>query len=623
VIRGMPRRVMSVARQPMLVARARARIERLSGPQRLVVFSIALGLIGAALWLLPLRDVQRPPFMSSIPWWVELATCYATSLLFVQVRVHREVSTLSLTEIPVAMGLFLIDPHQLLACYVAGVLLASWTRRRRVRWVKDFANAMLDVLYIGVAVLVFHAVGPDVQNAIAPRSIVAFGVAIIVAGWFVYPIALNVGTTIAQGKLRIGDVTRAYLFQVIATTTNACLGIVALMILTTSPWLAFVLVPPGVLVLAGQIAAGESQRRADRNEFLYRTTEILHSTRQMGERAGELLNGITEMFGVARAELVVIPEVRGPAVRFISIGDDEHAVVSTSELTFAEQEVLNELRSNAILTGPLANDESLGFALAERNARAGTVVVLRGREGPQGMLLLLDPTRGADKLGATEQSLLTTVAGLISVALENGQLAEAILAMSVEKEELERRAFYDPLTQIANRSLFIDTMTASLAQLATTRRPIAVMFIDLDGFKEINDNFGHSVGDQVLSAVAARLRVQVRKLDLAARLGGDEFGMLLDGMRHKSDASVVAERIIETLRRPIALGDALVTIGASVGVAVVDDPAEAPDPEELMRRADMAMYLAKRQGKNRFVVFDESARTPVIATAPELVRQAG
>jgi diguanylate cyclase (GGDEF)-like protein len=623
VIRGMPRRVMSVARQPMLVARARARIERLSGPQRLVVFSIALGLIGAALWLLPLRDVQRPPFMSSIPWWVELATCYATSLLFVQVRVHREVSTLSLTEIPVAMGLFLIDPHQLLACYVAGVLLASWTRRRRVRWVKDFANAMLDVLYIGVAVLVFHAVGPDVQNAIAPRSIVAFGVAIIVAGWFVYPIALNVGTTIAQGKLRIGDVTRAYLFQVIATTTNACLGIVALMILITSPWLAFVLVPPGVLVLAGQIAAGESQRRADRNEFLYRTTEILHSTRQMGERAGELLNGITEMFGVARAELVVIPEVRGPAVRFISIGDDEHAVVSTSELTFAEQEVLNELRSNAILTGPLANDESLGFALAERNARAGTVVVLRGREGPQGMLLLLDPTRGADKLGATEQSLLTTVAGLISVALENGQLAEAILAMSVEKEELERRAFYDPLTQIANRSLFIDTMTASLAQLATTRRPIAVMFIDLDGFKEINDNFGHSVGDQVLSAVAARLRVQVRKLDLAARLGGDEFGMLLDGMRHKSDASVVAERIIETLRRPIALGDALVTIGASVGVAVVDDPAEAPDPEELMRRADMAMYLAKRQGKNRFVVFDESARTPVIATAPELVRQAG
>jgi diguanylate cyclase (GGDEF)-like protein len=126
----------------------------------------------------------------------------------------------------------------------------------------------------------------------------------------------------------------------------------------------------------------------------------------------------------------------------------------------------------------------------------------------------------------------------------------------------------------------------------------------------------------VLSEVAARLRVQVRKLDLAARIGGDEFGMLLDGMRHYSDAAVVADRIIETLRRPIQLGDAVISIGASVGVAVVDDDAEVPEPEELMRRADMAMYLAKRQGKNRFVVFDETARTPVIARTPEPARQA-
>jgi diguanylate cyclase (GGDEF)-like protein len=606
---------MSVARPPVLVARARAGIGRLSGPQRLVVFSTCLGLIGVALWLLPLRDVQRVTEMGAIPWWIELAACYVTSLLFVQVRVHREVSTLSLTEIPVAMGLFLVDPHQLLACYVVGVLLASWTRQRRIRWVKDFANAMLDVVYIGMAVLVFNAVGPVAANPLAVRSIVAFGAAMIVSGWFVYPIALNAGSVIAQGRLNAGEVARAYLFQVVATTTNASLGVVALLILTTHPWLAFALVPPVVLVLAGQTAAGESQRRADRNEFLYRTTEILHSTRQVGERAGELLNGITTMFGVERAELVVIPEVRGPAVRFNSTGDDEHAQATTSDLTFAEQEVLNELRSTAILSGTVTRDQSLGLALAERSASAGTVVVLRGLEGPQGMLLLLNPMRGNGRLGAHEQSLLSTVAGLISVALENGQLAEAIKAMSVEKADLARRAFYDPLTQIANRSLFIDTIRTSLAQLPTTQRPIAVMFIDLDGFKEINDNFGHAVGDRVLSEVAARLRVQVRKLDMAARIGGDEFGMLLDGMRHFSDAAVVAERIIETLRRPIPLGDAVISIGASVGVAVVEDAADAPEPEELLRRADMAMYLAKRQGKDRFVVFDETARSPVIARA--------
>ena len=612
---------MTVVRPPLLVARARARIGRLNGPQRLVAFSTALGLVGLVLWLVPLRDVQRVTVMGAIPWWFELATIYVTSLLFVQVRVHREVSTLSLTEIPVAMGLFLIDPHQLLGCYVAGVLLASWTRQRRIRWVKDFANATLDVVYIGVAVLVFNAVGPVAGDPLAVRSMVAFVAAMIVSGWFVYPIALNAGITIAQGRFNLGEVARAYLFQVIATTTNASLGIVAFVILTTRPVLAIAVIPPVALVLAGQIAAGESQRRADRNEFLYRTTEILHSARQVGERAGELLNGITTMFGVERAELVVIPEVRGPAVRFSSTGDDVSAQATTSELTFAEQEVLNELRTTPILSGSVTTDETLGLALAERSASAGTVVVLRELEGPQGMLLLLNPTRGS-KLGAHEQSLLSTVAGLISVALENGQLAEAIKAMSVEKADLARRAFYDPLTQIANRSLFIETVAASLSQLASSQRPIAVMFIDLDGFKEINDTFGHAVGDRVLSEVAARLRVQVRKLDLAARIGGDEFGMLLDGMRHFSDAAVVADRIIETLRRPIPLGDAVISVGASVGVAVVEDSVDAPEPEELMRRADMAMYLAKRQGKNRFVIFDETARTPVIARTPEPPLQA-
>src|ERR1700720_303913 len=212
---------MTVAHPPVLMARARAQVDRLNGPQRLVVFSVCIGLVGAALWLLPLRDVQRVTIIGAIPWWAELATCYVTSLLFVQAHVHREVSTRSLTDIPVAMGLFLIDPHQLLGCYVVGVLLASWTRQRRIRWIKDFANAMLDVVYIGVAVLVFNAVGPIPGDPLAVHSIVAFAAAMIVAGWLVYPIALNVGTTIAQGRLNLGEVARAYLFQVIATTTNA------------------------------------------------------------------------------------------------------------------------------------------------------------------------------------------------------------------------------------------------------------------------------------------------------------------------------------------------------------------------------------------------------------------
>jgi uncharacterized membrane protein YhdT len=256
---------MTVAHTPVFMTQARTRVRRLNGPQRLAIFSLFLGLIGAAIWLLPLQGVQRTTTLHAIPWWIELAMCYATSLLWVQVRVHREVSTLSLTEIPVVVGLFLVDPHQLLGCYVVGVLLASWTRRRRIRWVKDFANATLDVLYIAVAVLVFRTVGPAASDPLASRSLLAVAVAMIVAGGFVYPIALNVGVTLMQGRIRLGEILRAYLFQVVATTTNASLGIVALLVFTQRPLIAIALVPPVILVLAGQLAAGESQRRADRN----------------------------------------------------------------------------------------------------------------------------------------------------------------------------------------------------------------------------------------------------------------------------------------------------------------------------------------------------------------------
>jgi GGDEF domain-containing protein len=98
--------------------------------------------------------------------------------------------------------------------------------------------------------------------------------------------------------------------------------------------------------------------------------------------------------------------------------------------------------------------------------------------------------------------------------------------------------------------------------------------------------------DKVLHAVATRLRGQIRKFDMVARLGGDEFGLLLDGMRHRSDAQMVAQRVVEVLRRPIPLGDMAVSVGGSVGVAVVDDPMDVPATEELLRRADMAGQTA-------------------------------
>ena len=587
----------------------------LTGPQRLVIFATLLGLAGGAVWLGPLRGVGPVNAALSLPWWGELIACYAASVFFIEVRMQRVRSTLSLTEIPVVMGLLLVDPRVLLGCYVVGVVLGSWTRRG-VQPARDYSNAMLDILYMAVTVLVFTAVGPDHRDVLAPRSLIAVGAAMATAGWIVGPVALNVGIYLYQGRTRRSDVLREFASQVVATTVNSCLGVVALLFVVSRPWLAFVLLPPVLLVLAVQLTGTESQRHAERMEFLYRTSDLLHSTMRVNDRAGELLASMSRMFGAGRVELIVMPEERGAAVRFTSSGADDGHDAIQSDLTYAEQEALNLLRTRRLMRITQRESEApFALLLAERGVQSGVVVALRGRERPQGMLFLADVAQGANRLSTQEENLLLTVSGQISVALEAGQLAGAIRTMAAANDELQRRAFYDPLTQIANRALFIETVATALSRFPSARRPVATLFIDLDGFKEVNDTYGHTIGDKVLNTVASRLRGQIRKFDLAARIGGDEFGLLLDSMRHPSDAEIVARRVVEALREPIPVGDTTIIVGGSIGVSVVDDTEDVPEPEEMLRRADMAMYLAKRQGKGRYVVFDSRARAPLITAS--------
>ena len=155
----------------------------------------------------------------------------------------------------------------------------------------------------------------------------------------------------------------------------------------------------------------------------------------------------------------------------------------------------------------------------------------------------------------------------------------------------EHQARHDVLTGLANRTLLHERMQQALLQAKRTGEAVAVMLIDLDRFKEVNDRYGHQVGDDVLRQVAARLAPEVREVDTAARLGGDEFAVLLVGMRADVDATVVARRIVAALRDDFAVGGVTVNVGASIGIAV--DRMDGADVESLLRQADAAMYRAK------------------------------
>ena len=173
---------------------------------------------------------------------------------------------------------------------------------------------------------------------------------------------------------------------------------------------------------------------------------------------------------------------------------------------------------------------------------------------------------------------------------------------------LERQALHDPLTRLPNRLLLMDRARQALARLNRSRNAgvVAMLFIDLDKFKAVNDNLGHDVGDRLLKSVSERLGELMRDSDTVARLGGDEFVILVEDIDTDGEAVALAARVLEALDRPFPLGSADVAILASVGVAVSHHP--DADPESLLREADVAMYRAKAAGGRRLELFGESMR---------------
>jgi diguanylate cyclase (GGDEF)-like protein/PAS domain S-box-containing protein len=179
------------------------------------------------------------------------------------------------------------------------------------------------------------------------------------------------------------------------------------------------------------------------------------------------------------------------------------------------------------------------------------------------------------------------------------------------EEQLRHQAFHDSLTGLANRALFVDRLHHALARRRLADAPLAVLFLDLDDFKTINDSLGHDLGDQLLTAIAGRLRDRLRPSDTPARLGGDEFGILLDELGGPNEAAIVAERILADLQVPYPVDGREVLVRASIGIALVDlDGVQGP--EDLLRDAEAAMYTAKGQGKSGYAQFTPSMHAALV-----------
>jgi diguanylate cyclase (GGDEF)-like protein/PAS domain S-box-containing protein len=227
-----------------------------------------------------------------------------------------------------------------------------------------------------------------------------------------------------------------------------------------------------------------------------------------------------------------------------------------------------------------------------------SVKIEGGSRGPFGVLVV--QSMRARGFAPRDIDFLQSLANVLADAFERQAVEDAI----------RERAVHDPLTGLPNRVLFVDRLEHALARLGRQQSLAAILFLDLDHFKLVNDSLGHQVGDELLAAAAPRLKHALRGSDTVARFGGDEFGILLEDIASERDAIDTAERIAATFARPFVLSGSEHFVTTSIGIALATGGERA---DELIRDADAAMYRAKDRGRARYEVFDEGMRGRAIA----------
>jgi diguanylate cyclase (GGDEF)-like protein len=229
--------------------------------------------------------------------------------------------------------------------------------------------------------------------------------------------------------------------------------------------------------------------------------------------------------------------------------------------------------------------------------RSAAIILIRGKERPYGVIGA--GSRGTREFTQEDVNFMQAIANVLANAIERRRT----------EEQTQHEALHDSLTGLANRSLFLDRLQHALSVAARRRTPLAVLFLDLDQFKLVNDSLGHAAGDELLAAVAPRLEQALRPGDTVARFGGDEFAVLAEDVRNERGATRIAERIAEALARPFILRESEHFVSASVGISIGTGTEE---PEALIRDADSALYRAKEHGRGGYEIFDEVMRSRVI-----------
>lgn len=345
-----------------------------------------------------------------------------------------------------------------------------------------------------------------------------------------------------------------------------------------------------VSLYLGYRAYESLKRKHETLHSLYELTELGESHSRAEPIVGRVMAHARQMFRAEVAEIVLFASEEGDSVVTRTLKDDGCITTMQAPELDPQQGVwarVSAENQGILLPRPIANPNLRAF-FSERGIIDAMVAPLRRDNRVIGTFLVGNRIGEFRTFDTDDLQMLETLANHASIALENGRLVDTLRS---EAAKNQHQALHDELTGLPNRTLFKDRLSEAMRAADRTRTKLAVLLIDLDHFKDVNDTLGHHHGDLLLQEVGKRLRRTLRGDDTVARLGGDEFSVLLLDLADEQAALRAVEKLLQALNRPLELGDITVDVRGSIGIAMYPD--QGRHAGTLLQRADVAMYLAK------------------------------
>jgi len=445
----------------------------------------------AAVVLVSGRHLPAPLHVLHIPWWALLIGFYLAECAVVHVHFRRETHTLSLSEVPLVLGLFAVSPFGLIAAQLCG-MGAALVFYRRQRPLKIAFNLAQTALGTALAVAVFRSIlsGHDPFRpsgwlaGVAAASIAAATGIVLVAA----------AVSLSEERPGLGRVTTTAAVSFLGTLTAASLALAAATLVETRPISVVLLLLPTAACALALRAYATQRRRHDHVQSLYDSIPRRENASELDSGVRQLLLSARRLMRAEYAEILILPADGRERPLRSSVGPHHEVLLEPTEISPAERAALETICAQGGLV-TLAKDkhlENLDPYAAERRLKDVIVTTLEGENGLLGLLLVGDRADDVSTFGHEDEKLFRTFAGHAALMLENEQLEQSLAKLTDLEAKLRHQALHDALTGLPNRRLFHARVDEALQRAEADGCEPMVLFLDLDGFKAINDDLGHA-----------------------------------------------------------------------------------------------------------------------------------